>query len=109
MTSTRLLPSALVLCLAALLAGSQEARPADAAHAANKRLGRGINLGNALEAPREGEWGVRLSPEYFRAIRDAGFDTVRLPVKWSAHAKADAPYTIDAKFAARVDWPLDQA
>src|SRR5579884_3052050 len=78
-------------------------------YAANTRLGRGINLGNALEAPTEGAWGVVLKARYFRAIKQAGFDTVRLPVKWSAHAKAAAPYTIDPKFAARVDWAIDQA
>jgi endoglucanase len=78
-------------------------------HAANRKLGRGINLGNALEAPKEGEWGVTLKAEYFRAIKDAGFDSVRLPVKWSAHAQNEAPYTIDAKFAERVDWAIDQA
>src|SRR5262249_14485292 len=43
--------------------------PAGDARAANARLGRGINLGNALEAPNEGEWGVRLKPEYFAAIK----------------------------------------
>jgi endoglucanase len=79
------------------------------AHAANRKLGRGINLGNALEAPNEGEWGVRLKAEYFKAIKDAGFDSVRLPVRWSAHADAAAPYTIDPKFAARVDWAIEQA
>jgi endoglucanase len=78
-------------------------------HAANKKLGRGINLGNALEAPREGEWGVTLKAGYFQAIKKAGFDSVRLPVNWSAHARAGAPYTIEAKFAARVDWAIDQA
>ena len=26
----------------------------------NELLGRGVNLGNALEAPKEGEWGVFL-------------------------------------------------
>ena len=46
------------------------------AHAANKRLGRGLNLANALEAPKEGEWGVTLKAEYFRAIKQAGFDSV---------------------------------
>lgn len=35
-------------------------------------LGRGINLGNALEAPREGEWGVVLEEEFFDLIADAG-------------------------------------
>jgi endoglucanase len=75
----------------------------------NHKLGRGINLGNALDAPTEGEWGVTLKPEYFKAIKEAGFDTVRLPVNWAAHAKADSPYTLDAKFAKRVDWAVDQA
>src|SRR6266568_1900772 len=77
--------------------------------AANSKLGRGINLGNALEAPQEGAWGVRLKAEYFATIKRAGFATVRLPVKWSAHAQGDLPHTIDPKFAERVDWAVDQA
>jgi len=72
-------------------------------------LGRGINLGNALDAPREGEWGVTLEESYFQAIKDAGFETIRLPVKWSAHAAHAAPYTIDPKFFERIDWAIDQA
>jgi endoglucanase len=72
-------------------------------------LGRGINLGNALDAPKEGEWGVTLQAEYFAKIKAAGFASVRLPVKWSAHCEKNAPYTIDAKFLERVDWALDQA
>jgi endoglucanase len=90
-------------------AGLAAAQPAGDIFAANKRLGRGINLGNALEAPKEGEWGVTLKADYFKAIKEAGFNSVRLPVKWSAHAKADAPYTIDPTFFARVDWAIDQA
>jgi endoglucanase len=101
----------LLVLLAALTATTTAAfaeEPTDI-RAANKKLGRGINLGNALEAPKEGDWGVTLKPEYFKAIKEAGFDTVRLPVRWSAHALPDVPYTIDAKFAERVDWAIDQA
>jgi endoglucanase len=43
------------------------------AHVQNSRIGRGVNLGNALEAPSEGEWGVRLSEDYFNLIAGAGF------------------------------------
>jgi endoglucanase len=82
---------------------------ADDIQTINKRLGRGINFGNALEAPKEGAWGVTLKPEYFKAIHDAGFNSVRLPVKWSAHAAGEAPYALDEKFARRVDWAIDQA
>jgi endoglucanase len=76
------------------------------------RLGRGVNFGNALEAPTEGEWGVTLREEYLDLIQDAGFDSVRLPVRWSTHADESSPYTIDPVFFARVDeiinWALDR-
>jgi endoglucanase len=73
------------------------------------RLGRGVNLGNALEAPEEGEWGMVIEADFFTLIRDAGFDTVRVPIRWSAHAEEAAPYTIDGDFFERVDWVVDQA
>ena len=66
-------------------------------------FGRGINLGNALEAPREGDWGLTIQERHLDAIADAGFRTVRLPVKWSAHAAATAPYALDPGILARVD------
>ena len=75
----------------------------------NKSLGRGVNLGNALDAPNEGEWGVTLKAEYFDMIKEAGFDSIRLPVRWSAHASAEPPYTIDPKFMERVEWAVGQA
>ncbi|MCK5922968.1 MAG: hypothetical protein KAG66_18645, partial [Methylococcales bacterium] len=34
----------------------------------NKALGRGINLGNALDAPKEGEWGWSLEANHFDII-----------------------------------------
>jgi len=84
--------------------------PADAyAFAQNQRLGRGVNLGNALEAPKEGEWGMVIQEEYFQLIKQAGFESVRVPIKWSAHAAADAPYTIDPQFFERIDWVIAQA
>jgi endoglucanase len=78
--------------------------------AKNQRLGRGINLGYALEAPQtEGQLGVTIQPSYFPLIRAAGFASVRLPVRWNAHALADSPYTIDPAFFARVDQVIAQA
>ncbi len=72
-------------------------------------FGRGINLGNALDAPREGAWGFRLEAWHFEAIAKAGFDFVRIPIRWSAHTKTSPPYTIDPRFAERVDWAIEQA
>jgi endoglucanase len=73
------------------------------------QLGRGVNLGNALEAPNEGEWGMTLQAEYFQLIKEAGFNSVRIPIRWSSHADSAPPYTIDPAFFARVDWAVDQA
>ncbi len=70
---------------------------------------RGLNLGNALDAPAEGEWGVTLSEGHFEAIARAGLDHVRLPVRFSAHAGAEAPFSLEPAFMARVDWALEQA
>ncbi|HYD87982.1 MAG TPA: glycoside hydrolase family 5 protein [Vitreimonas sp.] len=70
---------------------------------------RGVNLGNALEAPNEGDWGYRIERAHLAAIAEAGFDGVRLPVRWDAHAEAEAPFAIDPRFFRRVDAVIDQA
>ena len=72
-------------------------------------LGRGVNLGNILEAPRDGVWGLQLSDALFDAARAAGVRAIRLPVRWSAHAGATRPFTIDRAFMARVDYAVDSA
>ena len=66
-------------------------------------LHRGVNFGNMLEAPNEGEWGLTVKDEYFDLVKEAGFDFVRLPVRWNAHAEEEYPYIIDPSFFARVD------
>jgi endoglucanase len=72
-------------------------------------LGRGVNLGNALEAPREGEWGLVLEEAYFDLIADAGFDSVRVPIRWHAYAATEPPYTLSDTILERVDWVIEQA
>ena len=78
----------------------------------NQVLGRGVNLGNALEAPSEGDWGMTIQEEYLQLIQDAGFGSVRVPVRWNAHALQEEPYTIDELFLNRVDevigWALER-
>lgn len=75
----------------------------------NLRLAKTMNLGNALEAPKEGDWGVTLTEEFFQLIKAEGFTAIRLPVRWSAHALKIAPYTIDPGFFKRIDWAVEQA
>jgi endoglucanase len=85
------------------------AATAPAGPAGKPRLLRGMNLGNALDAPNEGEWGVVLDESDFSRIHGAGFDHVRLPVRFNAHASSAAPYTIAPPFLGRVDWAVLQA
>jgi len=75
----------------------------------NARIGRGVNMGNMMEAPKEGAWFARLEEHYFDLIKEAGFTSVRIPVRWSAHASSDEPYTIDPTFLKRVDQAVEQA
>jgi endoglucanase len=71
-----------------------------------RQLGRGINMGNMLDAPREGDWGVKLEPDYVDKVAGA-FKTVRIPVRWSNHAAPTADAKIDEAFAKRVDQVVD--
>lgn len=65
----------------------------------NKKLGRGINIANALEAPREGDWDLY----YFIKIWTNGFGNVRYPFGEFSHSLQDFPFTIDVVFFKRTD------
>ena len=79
------------------------------AFAQNERLGRGVNFGNALEAPTEGEWGMVIEAPFFDLVKQAGFNAVRVPTRWTAHAGMEPPYAVDPAFFERVDWVVAQA
>ena len=77
-----------------------------------KRMGRGINLGNTLDAPYEGQWADPAQEYYFDDFVDAGFTCVRIPVRWDNHLGTEPPFTIDSTWLDRVeqvvDWALDR-
>lgn len=100
---------AVVISVGLTLQGSPLSKADLDAFASNRLLGRGMNFSAALEAPREGAWGVTLKADYFQTIKDAGFKSVRIPIRWSAHALQDPPYTIDPALFERVDWAINQA
>lgn len=67
-------------------------------------LGRGINFGNMLDAPTEGAWDLRVEDRFIDLVGQPGFvQSVRLPVRWSNHAAADAQAAIAPAFMARVE------
>jgi len=79
------------------------------AHAAASPIRRCMNMGGALEADYEGEWGYKIRKEDFTRLKLAGFDTVRIPIKFSAHTDRRAPYKISPAMFKRVDQILDWA
>ena len=98
----------LLLAIAPLDAIASDRPSVDNAALANQKLGRGINLGNVLEAPSEGEWGLTLKDEYFERIKEAGFQSVRIPIRWATHTGPGPEFAIDRAFFDRVDWAIDQ-
>ena len=76
---------------------------------ATLRLGRCINMSDQLEAPNEGDWGRIILDTDLSNIAARGFTAIRLPVRFSSHALAAAPYTIDPAFMARVRHVTDLA
>lgn len=68
-----------------------------------------VNMGNALESTYEGEWGYTIRERDFHTIAKAGFDTVRIPVRWDEHISERPPYTIDPARMQRVIDVVGQA
>ena len=52
-------------------------------------LGKCVNVSNMLDAPTEGDWGRPFVDEDVDRIADAGFTAIRLPARFSAHARRD--------------------
>jgi endoglucanase len=68
-----------------------------------------MNLSSALEASYEGEWGYTIRNEDIDRLKEAGFDTIRLPVRWSAHAGRWGRYKLNKDLLARTDAIIDYA
>lgn len=70
-----------------------------------EEMGVGWNLGNSLdvESTDKTDWGNPLpSQAIIDKVYDMGFRTLRVPVTWSYHQQATAPYTIEADYLAQV-------
>ncbi|MEL6531397.1 MAG: cellulase family glycosylhydrolase, partial [Pseudomonadota bacterium] len=71
--------------------------------AADFQMKRCVNMGNALEAPNGAPWGRLYSEEDYARIAAAGFDTVRIPIRWSDYTGPAPTYRIHPDFAEVVD------
>jgi hypothetical protein len=96
---------ALLIGIPALV--SAQINPKDAI----SQMTKGINLGNTLEPPYEGDWGNPTTQEYmFDMYEKEGFDCIRIPVRWDKHMATTTPYKINETWFKRVaqilDWGL---
>lgn len=76
------------------------------------QMGLGWNLGNTLDATggdtndvtaQEQSWGnAVITPELMVRVKEAGFDTIRIPVTWYRYTSTDGTYTIREDFLAHV-------
>lgn len=77
----------------------------------NKKIGKGINMGNMFEAPSESAWGNPFRDDYFKRIADLGLNHVRIPIRWDVPERTQqtAPYTINKTFLERIKYVVDKA
>ena len=68
-----------------------------------RRLGRGLNMGNSLEAPKGAVWGKAIMEEDFPRIKAAGFSSVRIPVRWADYTAIESPFAIETAFIDKVE------
>lgn len=92
------------------------------------RMGRGINLGNVLSAPIEGNWAPAVQETYFQDVASVGFTTVRIPIRFDNQTTAlnsvtyedtsgnyigsPADYSVNTSYLDRIeevtDWALNE-
>ena len=68
-----------------------------------------VNMGNSFDAPRGEPWGKPINPDHFEMIRSKGFDTVRIPVRWSDYMGDGPDHKIESDFIAKVEAIIDEA
>lgn len=105
----RLLLVAAAVFLMACQAPSGESQAAAKPLQPAMSTARCINISNALEAPQEGEWGHPIRLSDMAMIKAAGFDSVRVPIRWDQHAGPAPNYTIAPAHMARVAEVVDAA
>jgi aryl-phospho-beta-D-glucosidase BglC (GH1 family) len=73
-------------------------------HEAIKQMQKGINLGNTHEPPTEGGWNNPKAQEYyFDLYKDAGFDCVRIPVRYDNYTGKTPPYKVSDAWLNRIE------
>lgn len=79
-------------------------------------MGAGWNLGNQLEAmssegvPNETAWGnPKITPALIQSIKEAGFDSIRIPISYLKNIGSAPNYTVDPAWLTRIKEVVDYA
>ncbi|HIC31954.1 MAG TPA: glycoside hydrolase family 5 protein [Flavobacteriaceae bacterium] len=115
--------SILFICLAVQFVMAQTTP-----HQMVQNMGRGINLGNVLSAPIEGNWAPAVEETFFEDVANVGFTTVRIPIRFDmqttplssvnytdgsgSYIGSINDYTVNTSYLDRIeevtDWALNQ-
>jgi hypothetical protein len=99
-----------LLIIVAWLGLSMNAKAQMTPFQAVEKMTCGINIGQTMDL--EYEPTRKIQSYYFSDFKTAGFDFVRIPIRWDKHTGTTYPYTIDAAWLDRVeqvvDWSLGQ-
>jgi len=73
-------------------------------HELIKEIKTGWNLGNTFDAPSETAWhNPHTTYTMLYAVKEAGFDSIRLPVSWENHTGSAPDYTIKEEYLDRIE------
>ncbi len=96
------------LILGLLLSGNLISKAQITPHEAVIQMQKGINLGNTHEPPTEAGWNNPKAEEYyFDMYKEAGFQLVRIPVRWDNYTGKTAPYKIETAWLDRIEQVVD--
>ena len=103
----------ILLLLLSFLAFTKTGHSQITPHDAIAQMQKGINLGNTHEPPTEAGWNNPKAEEYyFDLYKEAGFQCVRIPVRWDNYTGKTSPYEITDYWLNRieqvVDWGLER-
>lgn len=111
--------SVLLLCMIFPLTSSAEELTGMTATEIVSCMRIGWNLGNTFDATggdpadvysQEQSWGNPIVDEaLMKRVKEAGFNTIRIPVSWYRHVSDDGAYTINPAFMARIKEVVDLA
>lgn len=103
-------PTAAALMALALSTGCASIPEPEPLAAKSLPVGTCINMGNTFEYGQAGPAGGPNGEKAdFQRIAAAGFDTVRIPVRWDNHSDPKPPHAIDPAWLDRVQRAVDDA